>query len=92
MSAVWLACCNLDDYELVRREVERRDSAARLLRVGRLEELLSVAEALPCARGGAVLWLRGVSTDLLSAAIQALSSGCEATRPRRPLHLSLIHI
>lgn len=77
MSAVWLACCNLDDYELVRREVERRDSAARLLRVGRLEELLSVAEALPCAKDGAVLWLRGVSTDLLSAATQALSSGCE---------------
>lgn len=50
MGNVWLACCACDRYPELQREIELRDSRAKILRVGDGESLLRVIEAF--ARSG----------------------------------------
>lgn len=45
MGAIWLACCACEAYARVQREVEARDSGARILRVGSASMLSEMAEA-----------------------------------------------
>lgn len=73
MGPIWFACCPLEGYREVLREVRARDREARLLRFGSADDMARLAVGFPEGAAGAVAYLAAGSGQDIAAAEAAIA-------------------
>lgn len=79
MDAIWFACCSPDDYPSVRRDIERRETQARLMRMDRLDDLCCTVQAFGPGQASVYLMLREAPAGDVEAAISLMVDEAHAT-------------
>lgn len=75
MDRIWLTCCKREDMPVVRSELEARDVAPRMLRVGDPKRLAAVARRFSDEDVAVAIGLRGISLDIIERAVGDIARG-----------------
>lgn len=73
MGRIWLTSCLREDAMLIRREIESREHAPRIVRVGELEHVAPIARALTGEGVAAAIGVRGLDIDRIERSVGELS-------------------